>query len=251
MTALAPSRPFVAGPGSPTLVATRYLLRGYLVVARWYVGGVLLFGTLIPLLVSRSGDVGLSIVEVSWQAGVWFGFSMNASFGVGYLSAHVSFGMTRRSYWRAVLLAALVFATALAAFQTGMLALERWWYSAMGWRGSANDSLVVSADGWAPTAGRYLLLYLTALVCGAVASLTYARFGAWVGTLCLPLTVGPLLVVGALLVEAGGDSVLALLGVTASRADLLATAGALTVLALLATALVVLVRGFRLITPPR
>ncbi len=251
MTALAPARTDVARPSSPTLVAARYLLRGYLRIALWYVGAVLALGALIPLLISRSGDVGVSIVAVSWQAGVWFGFSLNATLAVTYLGAHVSLGMTRRSYWQAVLLAAGVFGTALAAFQTGVLALERWWFGAMGWRGNSVDGLVVSGEGWGPTAGRYLLLYLTALVCGAVVSLVYARFGGWVGTLCLPVTVGPLLVVGALLIEAGDGSVLSALGVPAAQVDAVATVGAITVLLLLAAALVVLARGFRLTTPPR
>lgn len=251
MTALAPTGPVAAGPTSPVLVAARYLLGGYLRVARWYAGAVLVLGALIPLLISRAGNVGVSILDVSWQAGVWFGFSLNASFGVAYLSAHVSFGMTRRAYWQAVLLSALGFAAALAVFQTAALALERWWYGAMGWHGSGAEGLVVPAAGPGATAGRFLLLYLTAIVGGAVVSLVYARFGGWLGTLSLPLSVGPLLVVGALLVEAGGGSALAAFGVPADRVGAVGAAGALVVLVLQAAVLIVLVRGFRLTTPPR
>lgn len=251
MTTLAPTRLAVAGPTSPVLVAARYLLGGYLKVARWYAGAVLIIGALVPLLISRAGNVGVSIVEVSWQAGVWFGFSMAASLGVGYLGTHVALGLTRRSFWQAVLLSALGFAAALAAFQTGVVALERWWFGVMGWRGNSVDGLVVSAGGWGDMVGRYLLLYLAALVCGTVVSLTYARFGGWVGTLSLPVTVGPLLVVGALLVEAGDESVLTALGVPADQVGLLAVGGSLAVVGLLAAALIVLARGFRLTTPPR
>lgn len=251
MTTLTRTDPVVVRPAPQVLVAARYLLQGYLWVALWFGGAVLTLGALIPLIISRFGEVAFSPVEVSWQAGVWFGFSMNASFGVSYLTAHLGFGMTRRSYWQAVLLSGLGFATLLAGFQTGVLALERRWFAAMGWRATETGALVVAGDGWAATAGRYLLVYLTALVAGAVVALTYTRFGAWVGTLSLPLTVGPLLVVGGLLVVVGDGSPLEALGVASNRVDLLATGGALAVLALLGLALVVLVRGFRLVAPPR
>ena len=251
MTALAPARPVAPGPTSPTLVATRYLLRGFLRIAVWYAGAVVVLGVLIPLLISRAGNVGVSIIEVSWQAGVWFAFSLSASFGVTYLGAHVSFGMTRRAYWQGVLLAAFGFGAALALFQTAALTLERWWYGAMGWSGTGAEGLVVSGDGLGATTGRFLLLYFTAVVCGTVVSLVYTRFGGWVGTLTLPLSVGPLLAVGALLVEAGDESALAALGVPVARVGAVGTAGALPVLALLVVALILLVRGFRLTTPPR
>lgn len=251
MTTITQAAPAVTRPASPVLVAARYLLQGYLWVALWYGAAVIVVGALVPLVISRFGAVAFSLVEVSWQAGVWFGFSMNASFGASYLAAHIGFGMTRRSYWQGVVLAALGFATVLAAFQTGLLALERRWFAAMGWGATDTGALVVASDGWAVTAGRYLLVYLAALIAGAVVTLTYHRFGAWVGTLTLPLTVGPMLIVGALVVAIGDTSPLEALGVAPDHVHLVGAAGALAVIALLVGALRMLVRGFRLTAPPR
>lgn len=187
---LFPARP-VTRQG-PVLRTTVSLLAWFGMVALWYWAIVLVVVIGVPLVVDSVGEVGTSVIWFARQSGVWFPFSVLIGVATTYPQVHVASGMTRRSYVRGALIAAVVLAAAFAVLMAGGLVVERAWYGAMGWDWSMQD------QGWFDpevTFGSLLVAYLAtfvvAYVSGLLVGTVYAAAGGWWGTLTLPLTAGP------------------------------------------------------------
>jgi hypothetical protein len=187
---LFPARP--ATRQSPVLRTATSLLVWFGQVALWYWGLVLVVVVALPFVIDSVGDVGTSILWFARQSGVWFPFSVLIGVATTYPPVHVASGMTRRSYVRGALVAVVVTAVVFALLMAGGLMAERAWYGAVGWEWSLQD------QGWFDpdvTFGSLLVAYtatfLVAYVSGLVVGTVYAVAGGWWGTLTLPLTAGP------------------------------------------------------------
>lgn len=169
-------------------------------ISLWYWALVAVVAIGLPFVFAAFSDVQLSVLSFARQSGVWFPFSMLVSVAAVYPPVHVASGMTRRSYTRGSLIAAVVLAGAFAGIMSLGLLAERAWYGAMGWEWAWQYQ-----QGWfTPDGGlgtvlmAYAATFLVAYVSGLLVGTVYAVAGGWWGTLTLPFTVGPILVVFAL-----------------------------------------------------
>ncbi len=185
-----------ARPTSPTVHATVHLIRRYAMVAKWFGGIVLVVALLAILVTSRLTTPDVSLLQFLRQAFAWFPFSMAVGTASAYFAVHVATGMTRRSFTTAMLGSAAVMSVLYAGAMTLGLLAERTFYRAVGWEhGFQVDGLTYSSTTQLHLiAGDLLTVTLGAHLSGLLVGMAYYRLGALWGTLSLPLTVGPLLV---------------------------------------------------------
>ncbi|MBO0899126.1 hypothetical protein J1G43_04000 [Cellulomonas sp. zg-ZUI22] len=188
MTTTAATRP------SPTVRTARVLGAVLLSMAGifWALAVVaVVIATLVVWRVNGSADV--SIAVYARQAATWFPFSLGIMLVGAYLRVHIASGVTRRTFVRAALLVELAAGVGYAAVFTALVLLERAVHDALGWESVITE--IQLADESASTGAMLLELSVTFVVAnlsGLLVGAVYLRFGAWVGTLTLPLTVGPL-----------------------------------------------------------
>lgn len=190
-----------AVPLSPPVATTaRWLLRQHLRLAAWAVGILALALVGGVLLVDRISQPNISVVQFGRQAFLWFPFSVAIMTTAGFVPVHVAAGLTRRALGRATLLVAVTMGALYALAMTALLQVERLWYDAAGWDQEIVDTLVFTDSS---QVGRILtdlvLVFTAAQLSGLLVGLAYYRGGGWWGTLTLPLTVGPVLVVSQML----------------------------------------------------
>ncbi|MBD3778209.1 MAG: hypothetical protein IE923_02945 [Micrococcales bacterium] len=188
----------------PALRTARNLLRWFAPIAGIYAAIVVVVVVAVPLVVASVGHVEMSVVWFARQSGIWFPFSVLIGVAAAYPPVHVANGMTRRSYVRGALGAVVVIAAGLSVGMTAALLAERTWYRAMGWDWGLVDGWFAPSEGLVAVFVSYLATYLVAHLSGLLVGTVYAVGGGWWGTLTLPLTVGPVLLV-ATLVGDGGD----------------------------------------------
>jgi hypothetical protein len=171
------------------------LLSGFGVVALWYwvLVAVLVVG--ITLVIAAVSDVRVSVLFYARQSGIWFPFSVLIAIAASYPPVHTAQGMTRRSYVRGALAAAVVLAVAFAGTMTLALAAERAWYGAMGWLWRLEEGWFIPEAQLGAIFVAYLSTFLVAYLSGLLVGTVYAAAGGWWGTLTLPLTVAPVLAV--------------------------------------------------------
>lgn len=199
---LFPARP--VRRASPALRTARDLLVWFVQMGLVYWGVVVVAVVAVPLVVDRFGDVEVSIVWLARQSGVWFPFSVLIGVAATYPAVHVASGMTRRAYVRGALLAAVVLGSAFALVMTLLLGAERAWYGAMGWGWRLQDGWFAPDEGFGTVLLAYVATFVVANLSGMLVGTVYGAAGGWWGTLTLPLTVGPIVVVIAL-VDAGAS----------------------------------------------
>lgn len=237
--------------GRSVAAAYRGLMRGQLRVARWalLVVAVAAAVTIVVLAIVRPPDY--SIVGFSRQGVIWFPFSMAIAVAVGQVNVHVAMGRTRRAFGRAAVLAALAMSVVYAVGVVGLIQLERGLYAAVGWEHAILDELGLANDS--TQIGSLLAAYLVAAgsgqLCGLLCGLVYYRAGGLWGTLTLPLTVGPIvllqLLLNADLPFLGGGLELGTTGGWLVRAG-----AVVAVLALVAVAFQWVLRGTQVRTAP-
>lgn len=163
--------------------AARPTLRAQAPVWAWF------WGLLAAVAVVMAGtaeryDVGSGVWGSLDTVPRWFAFSLLVAQVASGTAAHVAQGLTRRAY--AWLLGALALTTGVAASVVCTLGL------------ALENTLTGRA---VPALVPLLAEHAGALTCyavtGALVGAVYYRGGAWWGTLTLPLTVGPVLVVEA------------------------------------------------------
>jgi hypothetical protein len=182
----------------PVVRTAASLLGWFGQIALWYWGFVLVVAIGVPFIVDAVAEVELSILWFSRQSGIWFPFSILIAIAGTYPVVHVAQGMTRRSYVRGALVAAVVLAAAFAVLMTLGLLVERAWYGAMGWRWRLEDGWFTPDESLGRVLVAYLATFTVAYLSGLLVGTVYAAHGGWWGTLTLPLTVGPVIAVIAL-----------------------------------------------------
>jgi len=181
----------------PVDLTARWFLIAQLRLARWVWGiGIVVVAISVAIYGATAETVDSSVAQYALQALCWLPLSVFIGLGLAYLPAHVASGLTRRALSRGALVAA--FGTALgygAAFALVLLA-ERAVYDAFGWTWSVgfDDGTVASAFLVASTTA-FALSYTAGLLVGIV----YLRHGGWWGTLTLPVTVGPVVLLMVLI----------------------------------------------------
>lgn len=192
-TPLWPARP--ARRQGPVIRTASSLLGWFAPIIGIYLAIVVAVVVAVPFVVDAVGDVRYSILWFSRQSGVWFPFSVLIGVAASYPPVHVANGMTRRAYVRGGLLAVTVLAVGFAGLMTLGLLAERTWYRAMGWRWELVEGWFAPAEGLPTVLVAYLATFLVSYLSGMLVGTVYAAKGGWWGTLTLPLTVGPILLV--------------------------------------------------------
>lgn len=171
----------------------------------WWFFGIVLLATVVALVVYAAIDTPqVSIIQFAQHGGLWFPFSIAVMMTTTVLQVWVANGGTRRSYLRGSILAAIVIGVSFAVMITLLLVLERALFEQWGWvHGSVEDAGAASAipGGIATHLVGMNLLYVAGTVSGLLVGIVYARFKGWWGTLTLPLTVAPILIIGAFLLH--------------------------------------------------
>lgn len=190
-----------------TLHAYRWLLRRNLPLAGWAVLILVIGLVVVALVVDRLASVEISIVQFARQGFVWFPLAMMIVTSTTYVTVHIAAGMTRRAMGRATVLVALTMAALYTAVMTGALQLERFAFGALGWGHAITDDGTRQLFSDSAQVGLIVLdlglLYVTAHLCGLLVGATYYRAGAWWGTITVPLTAGPALLVTPFLASDG------------------------------------------------
>lgn len=186
---------------SPTLRTARTLVTWFAQIAVWYWAFVVLVVVSVPLGMRAFGvDPSLSILWFARQSGVWFPFSVLIGMALAYPQVHVANGMTRRSYAAGALAATTTVALAFALLMSLAMQVERIWYEAMGWGwGTEEQGWFEPGTGFGDLLVAYVATFLVAYLSGLLVGTVYAGAGGWWGTLTLPLTVGPIILVTAII----------------------------------------------------
>lgn len=223
--------------GRSVATTFRGLMRGQLRIAGWALVVVAVASalTLTVLAIVRPPDY--SVVGFARQGFIWFPFSLAIAIAVGQVNVQVGMGRTRRTLGRAAVLTALAMSAVYAVSAVGLIQLERTLYAVVGWEHQILDDLSLANDS--AQVGALLAAYLVAAgsgqLCGLLCGLVYYRSGGWWGTLTLPLTVGPVillqLVLNADLPFLGGGLELGTTGGALARAGIVVVLLALVALA--------------------
>ena len=185
---------------SPTVHTARVLARTAVRLAGWFwaiaLVGIVLASVVVWLV---SGRVDHLISPFAVQAGVWFPFSQAIAIGSVYLTVHVAAGMTRRTFVRAALLVALGTGVGYTGVLAVLVLAERALHGALGWGSRmAALGLPVGEQPLGEVVAALAALsvpFVVGNLSGLLVGIVYLRFGALWGTLSLPLTVGPLVLV--------------------------------------------------------
>jgi hypothetical protein len=178
-----------------------WLLRQHLRYVGWASAVLVVGAAVATLLIDRFGTVDISVVQHGRQGFVWFPFALAIALVTTYLRVHVAAGMTRRVLARATIVTGVLTGAAYTAVTVVALQVERVLYGARGWPQQITDTAPLFED--TSQVGLMLvdlgLLLVAAQLSGLLVGAVYHRFGGWWGTACLPLTVGPIFAMPALL----------------------------------------------------
>ncbi len=198
-----------------TLVATRRRYRRELRCARelgqfmtYVTLGFLLVIVLIFIafgvfqaIVDGMGDDGAwaSVWEFSEQPMRYFPMSIGVMLVPALLPAYVANGVTRREFTVGAALMITGATLGLAVVGAIGLVVEKWAYS---WAGHVPTytfpHLFDGPENVVAVVGEFAILISSHMVAGWLIGYTYYRYGGWIGTFLLPLTVLPALAVEAL-----------------------------------------------------
>lgn len=183
----------------PAVLAYRSLVRMHWSVARWAILSLAVVAVVAVVLLAVLGTPENSVVGFARQAVIWFPFSMAIALVVGYVNVHVALGQTRRALARGAVLSVVTMSAVYAVAVVGLIQAERAVYAAAGWRHLILDDLGLVSDSSqvALLLAEYLVAAGSGQLCGLLCGLVYYRYGGWWGTVALPLTVGPIILVQA------------------------------------------------------
>ncbi|NUU16666.1 hypothetical protein HP550_05315 [Cellulomonas humilata] len=196
-TARLPSRSSVRGTATWLLWMNLYL-------AAWAWGMAIVVVTGALVVINQVGEVNNSVMAFARQGAIWFPFSVLIAITAAYLPVHIAAGLTRRSLALGSLLAAGGLALVYGVVFALLLVVERAVFDAFGWQWRIVEGLSPDSADVATLFVSSTLLFLVAYVSGLLVGMSYQRLGGWWGTLALPLTAGPILLVSALLAQDAG-----------------------------------------------
>lgn len=169
-----------------------------LYVAKWFLLIMLVLGVGASLVYLYYATPEVSIVQFGRQAGLWFAFSLMIMCGV-MTPTIIMNGITRAGVAVGSLLTALGLAALFSAGLVGLLLLERPLFEALGWRaGLADGGSVLATTQWPAQLLGLFLLYCAGNVSGLLVHAAYYRLGGLGGTVALPLSLSPVLLVAVL-----------------------------------------------------
>ncbi len=168
-----------------------------LYLAAWFWAIALVCVTITLLLVHNLGEVQLSIFQFVQHGGLWFPFSIAIIAATAQLTLHVTSGMTRRSFIRGALLAAVATGILMGVTTSAGLVTEGWLYAANDWPHTVETEGAEPAlrAGFWPMLLGLCLVYTSGTLSGLLVGVTYYRTGGWWGTIALPLSLSPILLV--------------------------------------------------------
>ena len=171
----------------------------------WFWVVVLPFVVVFSLVLARvNGSLDAAVVLYTRQGAVWFPFAYAIGLVTSYLRVHVAAGMTRRTFARATLLVGVGTGTGYALALALLTVVERALHHAAGWGWRVADAgLADETSAAGLLTAELVLTFVVANVSGLLVGAVYQRGGGWWGTLTLPLTVGPVAAVVALLTARG------------------------------------------------
>lgn len=166
-------------------------------LALWFWAIVLFFAVAFVVLLSRVGEISISIFQFAAHGALWFPFSLMVTVAAVQITSHVGNGMTRRSFAQAALLTTAVVGLAYGLLMAVGLAVEGALYDRAGWPhihvADTGPSAAVRAEGFLVSALTYAVRTAAGAVAGLLVGTAYYRLGALRGTLALPLAVLPAL----------------------------------------------------------
>lgn len=191
-----------------------------LYLAAWFWGIGLALIVVVTLVLSRFGELDRSVVALAHSPAVWFPFAMAIVSVTSMLAVHVASGGTRRTFLRGQLAATAATALVYAALFTAALWIEGRVYDARGWTQEVGSSrLFTDSSEVGLVALDHALVFLAAGIGGLLVGISYYRARGLLGTLLLPATVGPVVLVSELVGRTSGDWIeWAGLGSTPARA---------------------------------
>lgn len=164
---------------------------GYMMI--WFWAIALPVVAIVMAIVSRTTEISASGMMFTHHAALWFPFSIGIAVTAVYLPLHVANGMTRRSFARAAVVAAIGIGLVNALVTIAALLVEEQIYGQLGWvHGVMDGDVAVFSDGVLPYLINLVLLFSAGQLSGLLIGLAYYRAGGWVGTLTLPLTLSPI-----------------------------------------------------------
>jgi len=192
--------PTTTGPGylvGQVWPTARWLLRAAIYLAVWFWGLAVVAVTIATVVVAVVSEPTVSILAFARQGAIWFPFAVFIAVSTAYFSVHVATGLTRRSFALGAIVTAAVTALVYGGAFSVLLLVERAVYGAVGWEWRFFDDLSAGA-GPGTFIPASLLTYLVAYLSGLLVGMAYQRGGGFAGTVTLPLTAGPILLVSAL-----------------------------------------------------
>jgi hypothetical protein len=174
----------------------------YLAAWAWAMAIIVVTGALV--VINQVGEVNNSVMAFARQGAIWFPFSVLIAITAAYLPVHIAAGLTRRSLALGSLIAATGIALVYGAVFAGLLVVERAVFDALGWRWQILEEFSPRSIEAGTMFVSNTLLFLVAYVSGLLVGISYQRLGGWWGTLALPLTAGPILLVSAIFAEDAG-----------------------------------------------
>lgn len=167
----------------------RTLLAAQLVVGAWLAATAAVVAVVVLAVVQQWVRPEMSAVQLGGQVAVWFCFGVSIMLATTYLRTLVAAGATRRSFWLAGVVTALVTGLVFALGFVALLLAERAAYRALGWAplDPSTGEDVLAGGLWTPLWGMTLVVAVMVLA-GLLVGATYLRWRGW-ATLMLPLTV--------------------------------------------------------------
>lgn len=164
------------------------LVGAQLVVAAGFAVSAVVVAVVTLALVQRWVTPQMSAVQIAGQVVPWFSFGVSIVLVTSYLRTFVAAGATRRAFWLAGLVTALVTGVVLGLGFTALLLVERAAYGALGWAqlDPSSGLDVVAAGIWPHVCGMTLVVAVMALA-GLLVGATYLRWRGW-ATFLLPVT---------------------------------------------------------------
>ncbi|MFC4556120.1 hypothetical protein [Georgenia faecalis] len=186
--------------------ALGWVLAVQLYLAAWFWLIAVAVVTVALIVIDRIGTVTVSIMQFASEGATWFPFAIAIISATAQLSVHVANGMTRRSFIRAALVTSVVSGVVYALVMSLAMLAEGAVFARFGWPHVAGaDDVALWQSGFGPGLLGYALLFVGAQVSGLLVGIGYYRYGGWWGTLLLPLTAAPAVLLQLLTPLLGGD----------------------------------------------
>lgn len=186
-----PSNPAYRPERAVFLTVTRQTLR--IGVGLWPIVLVVMLG--VPMIVDHVGGQVGSIYSGVAQGPRWFMFVMGIVVVAEGLGPHIAHGLTRRTFVAQNTAGFAVVGAVFGAVSMGLALVERWFYDRLDWpAGTFYGEHPVPITPWLLVLVDHGVLLIVYALSGFAVGAVYYRWGGWIGTLTLPLTVGPVLV---------------------------------------------------------